>query len=243
AAGLGFTWLATVPPTAGLVGKLFGPRYLGTLFGLTLLSHQVGGFFGAWLGGVALEGTGSYQWMWYADMALALVAAVANAPIRERKLVPAAARVPRRRMPGSAGAARAQAVDFQGLRLRLEAERLGPRVELGHHLAVLQLHRAVAAVADQERHRVLGTVGMVAGDEGVDRGQLVHEAVGHQEIQRAVHGWRRIGAGALGLAHLLQQVVGLHRLAGIGDQPQHVGADRRQAQATLAAGPLHRPHE
>ena len=91
AAGLGFTWLATVPPTAGLVGKLFGPRYLGTLFGLTLLSHQVGGFFGAWLGGVALEGTGSYQWMWYADMALALVAAVANAPIRERKLAPAAA--------------------------------------------------------------------------------------------------------------------------------------------------------
>ncbi|WP_231472305.1 MFS transporter [Pseudoxanthomonas suwonensis] len=91
AAGLGFTWLATVPPTAGLVGKLFGPRYLGTLFGLTLLSHQVGGFFGAWLGGVALEATGSYQWMWYADMALALVAALANAPIRERRLVPAAA--------------------------------------------------------------------------------------------------------------------------------------------------------
>jgi len=91
AAGLGFTWLATVPPTAGLVGKLFGPHYLGTLFGLTLLSHQVGGFFGAWLGGVALEATGSYQWMWYADMALALVAALANAPIRERRLVPAAA--------------------------------------------------------------------------------------------------------------------------------------------------------
>ena len=83
-AALGFTWLATVPPTAGLVGKLFGPRYLGTLFGLTLLSHQIGGFFGAWLGGVALERSGSYQWMWYADMALALLAAVANLPIRER---------------------------------------------------------------------------------------------------------------------------------------------------------------
>ena len=50
AAGLGFTWLATVPPTAGVVGKLFGMRYLATLFGLTLLSHQTGGFFGAWLG-------------------------------------------------------------------------------------------------------------------------------------------------------------------------------------------------
>lgn len=84
AAALGFTWLATVPPTAGIIGKLFGPRYLGTLFGLTLLSHQTGAFFGAWLGGVALERSGNYQWMWYADMALALVAAVANLPIREK---------------------------------------------------------------------------------------------------------------------------------------------------------------
>ena len=50
---LGLTWLATVPPTAGLVGKLLGARYLATLFGLTLFSHQIGGFFGAWLGGVA----------------------------------------------------------------------------------------------------------------------------------------------------------------------------------------------
>ena len=50
AAVLGFTWLSTVPPTAGLVSKLFGVRYLATLFGLTLLSHQIGGFFGAWLG-------------------------------------------------------------------------------------------------------------------------------------------------------------------------------------------------
>ncbi len=84
AAALGFTWLATVPPTAGLVGKLFGPRYLGTLFGLTLLSHQIGGFFGAWLGGVAIEKLGDYTWMWYADIALALLAAAANLPIREK---------------------------------------------------------------------------------------------------------------------------------------------------------------
>ena len=84
AAALGFTWLATVPPTAGLVGKLFGPRYLGTLFGLTLLSHQTGAFFGAWLGGVAMERLGDYTWMWYADIALALLAAVANLPIREK---------------------------------------------------------------------------------------------------------------------------------------------------------------
>ncbi|AIJ48610.1 MFS transporter [Comamonas testosteroni TK102] len=85
AAALGVTWLATVPPTAGLTGKLFGARYLGTLFGLTLLSHQIGGFLGAWLGGVAVVQTGSYEWMWWADAALALAAAFVNLPIREAK--------------------------------------------------------------------------------------------------------------------------------------------------------------
>lgn len=83
AAVLGFTWLATVPPTAGLVGKLFGVRYLATLFGLTLLSHQIGGFFGAWLGGISLVKFGDFGWMWYADMVLALGAALVNLPIRE----------------------------------------------------------------------------------------------------------------------------------------------------------------
>ncbi len=83
AAALGLTWLATVPPTAGLVGKLFGVRYLATLFGLTLLSHQIGGFFGAWLGGLAMGNFGNYNWMWYADMVLALAAALINLPIRE----------------------------------------------------------------------------------------------------------------------------------------------------------------
>jgi predicted MFS family arabinose efflux permease len=86
AAALGFTWLATVPPTAGLVGKLFGTRYLATLFGLTLVSHQVGGFLGAWLGGVALAQQGSYAWIWYADIALALLAAIANLPIKEARI-------------------------------------------------------------------------------------------------------------------------------------------------------------
>ncbi|MFZ2267613.1 MAG: MFS transporter [Azonexus sp.] len=87
AAGLGFTWLATVPPTAAIVGKLFGIRYLGTLFGLTLLSHQIGGFLGAYLGGLAITQYGDYTWMWYADMALAAGAAVINLPIREAPVV------------------------------------------------------------------------------------------------------------------------------------------------------------
>jgi predicted MFS family arabinose efflux permease len=88
AAVLGFTWLSTVPPTAGLVSKLFGVRYLATLFGLTLLSHQIGGFFGAWLGGIALVRFGDYGWMWYADMLLALAAAFINLPIRELLITP-----------------------------------------------------------------------------------------------------------------------------------------------------------
>ena len=94
AAALGFTWLATVPPTAGIVGKLFGTRYMATLFGLTLLSHQIGGFFGAWLGGITIAQTGSYMWMWYADIVLAFAAALVNLPIREAKIAPRAQPAP-----------------------------------------------------------------------------------------------------------------------------------------------------
>ena len=83
---LGLTWLSTVPPTAGLVGKLFGTRYFATLFGLTLLTHQIGGFFGAWLGGAAISRFGNYSWMWYADILLALGAALVNLPIREERM-------------------------------------------------------------------------------------------------------------------------------------------------------------
>jgi predicted MFS family arabinose efflux permease len=61
-------------------------RYLATLFGLTLLTHQIGAFFGAYLGGIAVDQTGSYLWMWYADALLALAAALVNLPIREPKV-------------------------------------------------------------------------------------------------------------------------------------------------------------
>ena len=87
AVGLGFTWLATVSPTAAIVGKLFGIRYLATLFGLTLLSHQIGGFLGAYLGGLALSFNGDYQWMWWADIALSAMAALINLPIKEAPIV------------------------------------------------------------------------------------------------------------------------------------------------------------
>jgi predicted MFS family arabinose efflux permease len=91
AAGIGFTYLSTVPPTVGLVAKLLGARYLATLFGMVMLSHQVGGFLGAWLGGKAFQVSRSYDWMWLADIALCLLAAVVHLPIREGRAVPVAA--------------------------------------------------------------------------------------------------------------------------------------------------------
>jgi len=84
--GLGFSWLGTAPPTAGVVGKLFGMRYLATLYGMTMLSHQIGGFFGAWLGGLAFSYSGNYLWMWYADALFAMIAALLNVPIREPRV-------------------------------------------------------------------------------------------------------------------------------------------------------------
>jgi len=84
---IGFTWLATVPPTAGIVGKLFGTKYLATLFGLTLLSHQIGGFFGAYLGGLFVDNYGNFTFMWYLDIALAIFAGLINLPIKEQKLI------------------------------------------------------------------------------------------------------------------------------------------------------------
>ncbi len=73
------------------MGKLFGIRFLATLFGMTLLSHQIGGFLGAWLGGLAFEHSGNYLWMWYADIALSAAAAVVNLPIKEARIAPAQA--------------------------------------------------------------------------------------------------------------------------------------------------------
>ena len=91
ACGIGFTYLSTVPPTIGLVVKFYGMRYMATLFGIVMMSHQVGGFLGAWLGGKAFEANGNFDWMWWADIALCLIAAAVNLPIREAKPAPAPA--------------------------------------------------------------------------------------------------------------------------------------------------------
>jgi MFS family permease len=90
AAVIGLTYLSTVPPTAGLVAKFFGPAHMATLFGIVMVSHQLGGFLGAWLGGKAFDWTGSYDWMWYADILLAVAAALVHLPIREKALPPRA---------------------------------------------------------------------------------------------------------------------------------------------------------
>ena len=80
---MGLTFLSTVPPTAGLVAKFFGPANMATLFGIVMFSHQIGGFLGAWLGGQVFEATGSYDWIWYVDILLAVGAALVHLPIRE----------------------------------------------------------------------------------------------------------------------------------------------------------------
>jgi predicted MFS family arabinose efflux permease len=88
AAVMGLTFLSTVPPTAGLVARFFGPANMATLFGVVMLSHQVGGFLGAWLGGAVFQRTGSFAIVWWIDIALALAAALVHLPIREEAAPP-----------------------------------------------------------------------------------------------------------------------------------------------------------
>jgi MFS family permease len=80
---MGFFWLSTVPPTQQLVAVMFGTRYLATLFGFVFFSHQVGSFFGVWLGGYLYDKTGSYDVVWWLAVALGIFAAIVHMPIRE----------------------------------------------------------------------------------------------------------------------------------------------------------------
>lgn len=80
---MGFTFLSTVPATAGLVAKFFGTGNLSTLVGVVMLTHQVGGFLGVWLGGRVFEATGSYDIVWMIDILLAVGAALIHLPIRK----------------------------------------------------------------------------------------------------------------------------------------------------------------
>ena len=83
---MGLTWLGTVPLTNGVVAGIFGVKHLAMLTGLVFLSHQVGSFFGGWLGGVIYDATGSYQSVWMIALGLSVVATLANLPIDERPI-------------------------------------------------------------------------------------------------------------------------------------------------------------
>lgn len=92
AAVMGFLWLGTVPLTTGLISQVFGVRYIATLFGFVFLGHQVGSFFGVWLGGYVYVATGSYQAIWLVAIALGLLAAVLHWPIDDRAVMRAGLR-------------------------------------------------------------------------------------------------------------------------------------------------------
>ncbi len=85
-AGMGILWLSTVPLTTGIVGQVFGLRYLATLFGIVFFSHQVGSFLGVWLGGYLYDTSGSYDAVWWVGVALGLLAALIHLLIDERPL-------------------------------------------------------------------------------------------------------------------------------------------------------------
>ena len=87
AGAMGLLWLGTVPLTSGLVAQIFGPRYLGTLFGIVTFSHQIGAFLGAWLGGYLFDATGSYDAVWWIAILLGVAAALLHLPIREQAVM------------------------------------------------------------------------------------------------------------------------------------------------------------
>ena len=83
-ASFGFLWLSTVPATSGIVAHIFGTKYLGVLYGIVFLSHQVGSFFGAYLGGLFHDLYGSYNYAWYLAIALSIFAGIIHLPIKEK---------------------------------------------------------------------------------------------------------------------------------------------------------------
>ncbi len=86
-ASFGFLWLSTVPATSGIVAHIFGTKYLGLLYGIVFLSHQIGSFFGAYLGGLFHDLYGSYDYAWYLAIALSVFAAIIHLPIIEKPVL------------------------------------------------------------------------------------------------------------------------------------------------------------
>jgi MFS family permease len=84
--GMGSLWLATVPLTAGLVGHIYGMRYMGTLYGIVFFSHQMGSFLGVWMGGMFYDLYGSYDAVWWVGVGVGAFSAIVHLPIRERRV-------------------------------------------------------------------------------------------------------------------------------------------------------------
>ena len=82
----GFLWLSTVPPTNGIVGHIFGTKYVGLLYGIVFVSHQIGSFLGAYLGGVFYELNGNFDYAWYGSIALSIFAGLIHLPIKEKAI-------------------------------------------------------------------------------------------------------------------------------------------------------------
>ena len=82
----GFLWLSTVPPTNGIVAHIFGTKYVGLLYGIVFVSHQIGSFLGAYLGGVFYELNGNFDYAWYGSIALSLFAGLIHLPIVEKAI-------------------------------------------------------------------------------------------------------------------------------------------------------------
>ena len=87
---MGMLWLATVPLTSGLIGHIYGLRYMGTLYGVVFFSHQLGGFTGVWLGGALYDQTGGYDLVWWIGIGVGLFSAIVHLPIQERRQAVAA---------------------------------------------------------------------------------------------------------------------------------------------------------
>jgi MFS family permease len=83
---MGLIWLGTVPLTSGVVSQVFGVRYITTLFGFVFFGHQLGSFFGVWLGGVVFEATRSYDLLWYGSIALGVIAGILHLPIDDQRV-------------------------------------------------------------------------------------------------------------------------------------------------------------
>lgn len=81
---MGALWLATVPLTSGLVAQIWGLRYMGTLYGIVFLSHQIGAFLGVWLGGQLYDAFGDYTLVWWIGIGVGAFSAIVHLPIRER---------------------------------------------------------------------------------------------------------------------------------------------------------------